>query len=168
MANLKPRNLQNIRSKDEQLGDCLKDITDSINYHAQQTNASPTGSPIPAPTQHAALNVSGGAGYFSAQIVDNSPSFRGKENFIAVSSTKDFSNAHKIHLGASKTWYGYLGTKTLHFASYSAYPTSGPGAAVYALGVDGTASAAPDVPGDSEALHGFGLQPFTTPTVPKR
>jgi len=168
MANLKPRNLQNIRSKDEQLGDCLKDITDSINYHTQQTNASATGSPTPAPTQHAALNVTGGNGYFSASIVDNSPSFRGKENFIAVSTTTDFSKAHKIHLGAAKTWYGYLGPKTLHFASYSAYPTSSPGAAVYALNVSGSGMALPSLPGDSEGLEGFGKQPYTTPTIPIR
>lgn len=169
MANLKPRNLQNIRSKDEQLGDCLKDITDSINYHAQQTNASPVGV-TPAPTMHAALNVTGGNGYFSASIVDNSPKFRGHENFLAVSTTKDgfSSSSHKIHLGAAKTWYGYLGPQNLHFASYSAYPTSAPGQAIYAFDVNGAAMGAPAIPANDEGLAGFGAQPYTTPTIPVR
>jgi hypothetical protein len=122
MANLKPRNLGQIRSQNQVLGDCLVDVVNAVNNHAQQTNAAPVGT-VPVPTPHAALAVTGGNGYFSAQITDNSPSFRGKQNFLAVSTSTDFSNAHKINLGASKTFYGYLGAQMLHFASYSSYPT---------------------------------------------
>lgn len=167
MANLTPRNLNQIRAKDQMLGDCLTDIVKAHNNVAQQTNASPVGV-TPEPTGHSALTVKGGAGYFAIQITDNSPSFRGKEHFVAVSETTDFANAHKIHLGASKTWYGQLGAKTLHFASYPSLPTSGPAQPIYQYNVDGTGTTAPDLPGDSEGLDGWGTQPYTTDTVPIR
>lgn len=167
MADLAPRFLQKIRSQNQDLGDCLKDIVDAHNNIAQQGNTSPVGL-TPAPTPHAALNVTGGNGYFAVQIVDNSPTFRGKEHFVAVSESQDMSNAHKIHLGASKTWYGFLGAKKLHFASYPSYPTTGPATPIYAFNVDGTGMTAPALPGDGEALAGFGTQPYNRPTVPIR
>lgn len=166
MANLSPRNLNQIRAKDPVLGNCLTDIVAAHNSVAQQTNASPVGV-TPEPVQHAALAVTGGAGYFHAQITDNAPSFRGKENFLEVSEDTAFSAPHVIHLGASQSWYGNLGAKTLHFRSYSAYPTSGPGQALYALNVDGSGVTAPTIAGNGTAA-GWGTQPYTTDTVPIR
>lgn len=166
MADLTPRNLQQIRARDPQLGDCLADITQAHNNVAQQTNASPVGI-TPAPGQHAALNVVAGAGCFSAKITDNDPSFRGKEHFLEVSEDQAFTAPHVIHLGASQSWYGYLGSKTLHFRSFAQYPTSAPGAPVYAYAVDGSKGNAPSVQGNGTAA-GWGTQPYSTPTVPIR
>jgi membrane associated rhomboid family serine protease len=113
------------------------------------------------------LKVSGGGGFFSAQITDNSPSFRGKENFLEVSEDKAFTSPHVIHLGASQSWYGNLGAKTLHFRSYSQYPTSAPGAPIYAYSVNGANGSAPAVKGNGSA-SGWGTQPYTTDAVPIR
>lgn len=167
-ASLNPRNLQQIRGRDEVLGNCLKDIVDAHNNVAQQVNASPVGI-TPSPQSHAALSVVGGGGYFSATITDNSDSFRGKEHFLVASEDKSFgSGGHMIHLGASKTWYGYLGPKVLHFASYPSYPTTGPAQPIYQYSVNGAAAAVPPLPTHQDALVGWGTQPYTTDTVPIR
>lgn len=166
MANLQPRNLQQIRARDPQLGDCITDVVNAHNNTAQQVNASPVGV-TPEPTSHAGLSVTGGAGYFSATITDNSPSFRGKENFL-VAQDPTTGNTHMIHLGASTTWYGYLGAKTYHFASYPSYPTSGPASPIYQYNVSGMGTTAPALPHNGNAFDGWGAQPFTTATVPIR
>jgi hypothetical protein len=169
MANLYPRNLGQISSNNPELGAALQDIVNAINNHAEQSNAAPVGE-NPVPVGHAKLEVSGGGGYFSVRIHDNSPSFRGKENFISVAQENDrgFASAHKIHLGASKTWFGYLGNKKLHFASYPSYPTTGPAPPVFAMDVDGNGTTVPDPPGEPEAMDGFGRARFNTPQTPSR
>jgi hypothetical protein len=166
MANLQPRNLKQIASTDSLLGPCLTDIVDAHNNIAQQTNASPVGI-TPSPDKHADLKVSGGNGFFSVQITDNSPSFRGKENFLEVSEDRAFTTPHVIHLGASQSWYGNLGAKTLHFRSYSQYPTSPPGSPIYEYGVNGASGSAPAIQGNGSAA-GWGTQPYTTDKVPTR
>lgn len=168
MADLSPRNLQQIRARDQVLGNCLKDIVDAHNNVAQQTNASPVGT-TPGPDQHAKLTVTAGGGFFSAQIVDNSPSFRGKEHFLEVSEDSAFpaGSVHVIHLGASQSWYGNLGPKTLHFRSYSQYPTSAPGSPLYAYDVNGANGTAPAIAGNGSVV-GWGSEPYTTDMVPVR
>lgn len=168
MANLSPRNLKQITARDPILGPCLQDIVDAHNNVAQQTNASPVGT-TPPPDKHSKLSVSGGGGYFSVQITDNTPSFRGKENFLEVSEDKNFSagTVHVIHLGAAQSWYGNLGLKTLHFRSYSQYPTSPPGEPIYQYDVNGAGGSAPSIAGNGSA-SGWGDQPYTTDTIPIR
>jgi hypothetical protein len=166
MADLSPRNLSRIKAQDPVVGECLSDIVASHNNIAQQVNAAPVGT-IAAPDSHTALKVTGGAGYFHAQITDGAPGFRGKEHFLEVSETKDFAAPHVIHLGASQTWYGNLGAKNLHFRSYAAYATSAPSKPIYAMNISGAGDAAPSIMGNGSAA-GYGTNPFTTPTMPKR
>lgn len=168
MADLSPRYLRQIKAKYPDIGNCLQDVVDAHNNVAQQANASPVGV-TPGPVSHSALKVTGGNGFFSAQITDNSPSFRGKENFLEVSEDAAFpeNKVHVMHLGASQSWYGYLGPKKLHFRSYPAYPTSGPASPIYAKNVDGTSGTAPEIAGNGTA-SGWGTQPYTTDTVPIR
>jgi hypothetical protein len=148
------------------MGECIQDVVSAHNNVAQQTNASPVGI-TPAPTPHAGLSVTGGNGYFSASITDPDPSFRGKEHFL-VAIDPSSGNQHMIHLGAATTWYGYLGKRTLHFASYPQYPTSGPATPIYRKNINGAALVDPPLPASANALNGWGTQPYTTTTVPKR
>jgi hypothetical protein len=166
MADLQPRNLKQITASDPILGPCLLDIVNAHNNTAQQVNASPVGA-TPGPTGHSALSVTGGAGYFAASITDNSPSYRGKEHFL-VAQDVITGNTHMIHLGAATTWYGYLGAKTYHFASYPSYPTSGPASPIYQRNVNGAGAIAPALPHNANSFDGWGKQPFTTDTVPIR
>jgi len=126
MANLQIPHIKAIRAGNAQPADyarAFQAIEDSVNNMGQQTNSQPVGV-TPAPTAPSALAVTGGAGYFRAHITDNSPSFRGKENFLEVSEDEnDWTTPHKIHLGASTSWYGQLGEKNLHFRAYSGHDT---------------------------------------------
>jgi hypothetical protein len=166
MANLAPRNLSQIRATNSALGECLTDIVHAHNNTAQQVNASPVGT-TPAPVPHSSLQVVGGGGFFRVQIVDHAPGFRGKENFVEVSETADFTAPHVIHLGASQSWYGNLGSKMLHFRSYAQLPTSPPSIPIYALNINGSNSTIPSVQGNGTA-SGWGKHPYTTPDVPIR
>lgn len=167
MANSKPRNLQQIKSLYPIIGECLQDMTNVDNNIGAQTNSAPVGI-IQNPVKHSALTVTAGGGYFLAQITDNSPTNRGKENFVEVSEDQNFSagTVHVEHLGASQTLYRNYGPKKLYFRSYSQYATSGPGQPIYAS-ADGTSGTAPTIAGNGTAA-GYGTAPYTTDTIPIR
>lgn len=173
-ASLSPRNLAAIRSGNytpAQLHECLSDIIGSVNNIGPQANAAPVGS-YPQPQPHSKLSVLGGNGIFDIAMTDESPQYRGNENFVDYSETADFSDFHTIHVGASNNHRVNLGKKALHFRSYPSYPTTGPATPIYhPTVVDGSA---PDEPpmqanqGSGTGTQGWGAQPYNTDNPPIR
>lgn len=175
MADLKPRNLEAIRSgtaTPAQMYECISDLVAAQNNVAQQTNSAPIGQNTPPPS-HSALSVKGGAGIFDIAVTDNNPKYRGAENFFEYSM--DGQEWHTRSMGPSRNWRGSLGQGPFQFRSYSAHPTTGASDHTYCDGmVSGAGSAEPamqasqgsgtsNVPG-----NGFGAVPFTGDRRPVR
>jgi hypothetical protein len=168
MSNISVPNLPSIYKKDPEVGRALQSLALATNSIGRQVNAAPVGK-IPPPPPHQGITVDAGGGYFKVNITANSPAFRGAEHMLQVSeSATDFSHAHLIHLGASTSWYGQLGPKTLHFASFSQFPTSAPSAPIYSLSADGSTGPIPSITSTQTPFQGYGTKPFTGDTPPIR
>jgi hypothetical protein len=146
----------------------IRRLIDSHNNVAGQVNATPLGNQTPPPIAHSKLDVSGGAGMFSVQITPSDKNFRGCENMLEVSEDANFSNPHLIHLGASTSWHGYLGEKTLHFRSFAQHDTSPPSEPVYCKNVSAVGGTAPAITSNQPGLTGYGTTPYVGSTPPKR
>ena len=167
MSNASIPGLASIRKQYPDLGRALQYLEDVQNNVALQTNASPVGLTEP-PLPHTALSVKGGGGMVDVAITDTTPQYRAKNHFVEYADNPSFTNAHKVDLGAGQNWRGMIGNGTFHFRSYSAYPTSGPSGMIYHAPVNTEGGSQPAMQPGHGIGTGFGLQPYTGSTPPKR
>lgn len=125
-----PRNLDEIRAKDQKLFECLSDIISQHAVTSQQGNFNATGHPEPPPSI-AGLRVTAANGHFSAAIDDPNPIYRGVQYFVEHSGSPNFTDPHVIHLGATRNHTVFLGNVTRYWRAYSSYSSSAPGAPAY-------------------------------------
>lgn len=133
------RNLDFIRSLPpgvtlQELGtrlyEALSDVDAQQKTIAQQTNANPTGQPLPPPAIDG-LTVTGQNGSFHVQIQHGGEFYRGVQYHVEHADNPSFQKPHTIDLGSSREHTVFLGNGTHYWRAFAAYGSSPAGPPAY-------------------------------------
>ena len=119
--------LQEVGSR---LYEALSDVDAQQKTIAQQTNANPTGRPLPPPAIDG-LTVTGQNGHFHAQIQHGGEFYRGVQYHLEYADNPAFQKPHSIDMGASREHTILLGNGTYYWRASAAYASSAAGPPAY-------------------------------------
>jgi hypothetical protein len=110
---------------DPRLSATFRELSKSLDNAANTTGVS--GQDLTAPPNLRSIAVTAANGVFDIVLSDpvgQGGNSLGVNYFVDWSTTASFANFRTIHLGPSRSWYGFLGSQTLFFRAYSQYPAS--------------------------------------------